>query len=53
MHYEDKFTQTAVIKVVKLQHLNNTYTCFARNSFGNSSVTIKLKNKNKGTILFF
>lgn len=51
MHYEDKFTQTAIIKEVKQQHLNNTYTCFARNSVGNNSITVKLKNKNKGTIL--
>ncbi|KAE8297469.1 Interleukin-18 receptor accessory protein [Larimichthys crocea] len=42
-----KVTQTAIIKKVTLQHLNNTYTCMASNTVGNSSVTIKLKKKIK------
>lgn len=47
---ENKVTRTAVIKEVTVQHLQSTYTCSARNWFGNSSVTIRLKKKNKGTI---
>uniref|UniRef100_A0A3P9JM02 Interleukin 18 receptor accessory protein n=1 Tax=Oryzias latipes TaxID=8090 RepID=A0A3P9JM02_ORYLA len=39
--------QTAVISEVMPQHLKHTFTCFATNSVGNSSVTIKLKQKIK------
>ncbi|XP_074523264.1 interleukin-18 receptor accessory protein-like [Halichoeres trimaculatus] len=42
-----KVIQQSIIKEVTPQHLNNTYTCMASNSLGNSSVTIKLKQKSK------
>ncbi|KAM7014976.1 interleukin-18 receptor accessory protein-like, partial [Tautogolabrus adspersus] len=44
---EYKITQRSIIKEVTPQHLNNTYTCIATNSFGNSCITIKLKKKIK------
>ncbi|XP_042349027.1 interleukin-18 receptor accessory protein-like [Plectropomus leopardus] len=37
----------AIIEEVTLQHLNHTYTCIASNTFGNSSITIKLEEKIK------
>ncbi|KAM3876895.1 interleukin-18 receptor accessory protein-like [Diretmus argenteus] len=40
-------TNRAVIPEVTLLHLDHTYTCFASNSVGNSSATIKLKRKNR------
>lgn len=49
---EIKVTQTAVIKEVTARHLESSYTCFARNDFGNRSVTIRLKKRNTGTVLF-
>uniref|UniRef100_UPI0037E7BC29 interleukin-18 receptor accessory protein-like n=1 Tax=Semicossyphus pulcher TaxID=241346 RepID=UPI0037E7BC29 len=44
---EYKVTRRAIIKGVTQQHLNNTFTCIATNSVGNSSVTIKLQKKIK------
>ncbi|XP_020493528.3 interleukin-18 receptor accessory protein-like [Labrus bergylta] len=44
---EYKLTRRSIIKEVTPQHLNNTYTCIATNSVGNSSITIKLKKKIK------
>ncbi|XP_041635694.1 interleukin-18 receptor accessory protein-like [Cheilinus undulatus] len=44
---ENKVTGRSIITEVTQQYLNNTFTCFARNSVGNSSVTIKLKKKVK------
>ncbi|CAJ1049487.1 interleukin-18 receptor accessory protein-like isoform X1 [Xyrichtys novacula] len=38
-------SQISVIKEVTSEHFNNTYTCIATNIVGNSSVTIKLKEK--------
>lgn len=46
---EVKVARTAVIKEVTAQHLESTYTCVAKNRFGNDSVTIRLKKKNKVT----
>lgn len=43
---------TAVIKALTARHLESTYTCSARNGFGNDSVTIRLKKKNKGNDVF-
>lgn len=45
--------QTAVISEVMPQHVKQTFTCFATNSVGNSSVTIKLKQKIKGMFQSF
>ncbi|KAM4743687.1 interleukin-18 receptor accessory protein-like [Anableps anableps] len=42
-------TQKSIIKEVMSQHLKHTYTCFASNTVGNNSVTIKLKQKKKVT----
>ncbi|XP_030269307.1 interleukin-18 receptor accessory protein-like isoform X2 [Sparus aurata] len=42
-----KVKQRAIIKEVRLQDLDNTYTCIASNTVGNSSVTIKLEKKIK------
>ncbi|XP_063737445.1 interleukin-18 receptor accessory protein-like isoform X2 [Eleginops maclovinus] len=44
---EIKVSRSTIIEKVTLQHLNHTYTCIAINSVGNSSVTIKLKEKTK------
>ncbi|XP_076587169.1 interleukin-18 receptor accessory protein-like [Chaetodon auriga] len=44
---EFKVTQRAIIKEVTPHHLNNTYTCIASNTVGNTTVTIKLKKKHK------
>lgn len=52
MDEEVLVTRTAVIKEVTTQHLESTYTCVAKNRFGNVSVTIRLKKKNKGNIVF-
>lgn len=46
-------TQTAVIKEVTAQHLESEYTCLAWNDFGNTSVTIRLKKRNKGAFIFY
>ncbi|XP_053176249.1 interleukin-18 receptor accessory protein-like [Scomber japonicus] len=37
--------QKAIITEVTSLHLNHTYTCIARNTFGNKSATVKLKEK--------
>lgn len=50
MDEEVPVSRTAVIKEVTTQHLESTYTCVAKNHFGNVSVTIRLKKKNKGNI---
>lgn len=50
MPQEFKVTQKAIIKKVTPQHLDSTYTCIATNIVGNSSVTIKLRTKVKGTV---
>ncbi|XP_036950893.1 interleukin-18 receptor accessory protein-like [Acanthopagrus latus] len=42
-----KVTQRAIIKEVRLQDLDNIYTCIASNTVGNNSVTIKLEKKIK------
>ncbi|KAG7482751.1 interleukin-18 receptor accessory protein-like [Solea senegalensis] len=39
--------QSHIIKTVTSQHLNHTYTCFASNTAGNVSVTIKLEERVK------
>ncbi|XP_038558211.1 interleukin-18 receptor accessory protein-like isoform X2 [Micropterus salmoides] len=44
---EFKVTRRAIIKEVTPQYLNNAYTCIARDTVANSSVTIKLKKKMK------
>ncbi|XP_061608970.1 interleukin-18 receptor accessory protein-like isoform X1 [Phyllopteryx taeniolatus] len=40
-------TRSAIIQEVTALHINRTYACTATNSFGNSSVTVKLKRKIK------
>ncbi|XP_008290780.1 interleukin-18 receptor accessory protein isoform X2 [Stegastes partitus] len=44
---ELKIIQVSIIKKVTPQHLNHTYTCSTSNAVGNSSITIKLKRRNK------
>ncbi|KAL7405466.1 hypothetical protein ABVT39_001357 [Epinephelus coioides] len=46
-HEQYEVIGRAIIKVVKREHLNNTYTCIASNAFGSCGITIKLKEKIK------
>ncbi|XP_054473603.1 interleukin-18 receptor accessory protein-like isoform X2 [Anoplopoma fimbria] len=48
---EYKVIRRAIIKQVTPQHLNHRYTCTAGNTVGNSSVTIRLKEKIKVRLL--
>lgn len=45
-------TQMAVINEVTPEHLDNTYTCIATNAIGTDKVTIRLKQRHTGSILF-
>ncbi|XP_047436785.1 interleukin-18 receptor accessory protein-like isoform X2 [Mugil cephalus] len=47
IHEEYEVVRRAIIEEVTPQYLNHTYTCRASNSFGSSSVTVKLKRRNK------
>ncbi|XP_029317890.1 LOW QUALITY PROTEIN: interleukin-18 receptor accessory protein-like [Cottoperca gobio] len=44
---ESEVIRSAIIEEVTPQHLKHTYTCIANNTVGNSSVTIRLKEKVK------
>ncbi|KAJ8003699.1 hypothetical protein DPEC_G00151030 [Dallia pectoralis] len=47
---EITLVRTAHISVVKLIHLDSTFTCLANNSVGNSNATVRLKRKPKASL---